>query len=232
MLSVDFIWQDFFVFQQPSVVLLFKEVSFWLIAFLAASAFISFVLQRLIGSPNKRIIQLVIYPFLIIGAYLLLAYVLLPFIGLDSGKLNLSDTISAIISYWYFFLIFPAFSMLMKLPFKFMLTNNEYFQGAVLPGIFEEISYRFFLINSLFMVTKSLEISIFVGILIFSLAHIFQQAMKGFSNWSGLFAINNTLLVGIIDTIVALQYGLIFSIIIHILHNAVAIMTSKGNETE
>jgi|TARA_B100000315_G_scaffold115519_1_gene106041 hypothetical protein len=225
----DFILESLFLFQQESIVPLFAGISLWILILLGIGIAKGELLNRIIGGPQKRMYQIAIYPFLIVGSYFAMIYLVLPFMDLNPQNLELSLILDNIIRYWYFFIIFPAFSALMKLPFKFILKDNEYFQTALLPGVFEEISYRFFLINSLFLVTESMEISIFISILIFSLGHIFQGRLKG---GSGLFAINNTLIAGIIFAIIAIQYGLIFSILVHIVGNAILTFLGQSEEKQ
>ncbi|MFH1770899.1 MAG: CPBP family glutamic-type intramembrane protease [archaeon] len=229
---IDFLLNNIFLFQQASVVPIFEKISLLLVLFLVLAPLLGFILQRLIGGPDKRTVQIVFYPFFVIGMFFLLSYVILPFMGLDYSKLSVGAIFEVIISYWYFFIIFPLLSILFKLPFKFLLKENKYFQTAIIPSMFEELSYRFFLINSLFLVTNSLEVSIFVGILIFSLGHLFQQIKQGLSGWAGLFAINNTIIGGIIYVVVAVHYGLIFAVIIHLLNNVIALMTVMGELQE
>jgi hypothetical protein len=222
----DFILESLFLFQQESIISLFTGISLWILILPGINIGIGELLSRTIGDPQKKVYQIATYPFLLVGSYFAMIYLVLPFMGLNPQSLELSSILGNIIKYWYFFIIFPAFSALMKLPFKFILKDNEYFQTALLPGIFEEISYRFFLINSLFLVTQSMEISIFISILIFSLGHIFQGRLK---NWSGLFALNHTLIAGVIFAVIAIQYGLIFSILVHIAGNAILTILEQSD---
>tara|TARA_B100000315_G_scaffold251934_1_gene287679 strand:- start:403 stop:1116 length:714 start_codon:yes stop_codon:yes gene_type:complete len=225
----DFILESLFLFQQESVILLFAGISLWILILLGIDTGLTELLVKIIGGPQKKLYQLIIYPFLIVGSYFATIYFVLPFMDLDPQNLGILLIFDTIIKYWYFFIIFPAFSALMKLPFKFILKDNEYFQKALLPGIFEEISYRFFLINSVFLVTKSMEMSIFISIIVFSLGHTFQGRLK---NWTGLLAMNYTLIGGIIFAIIAIQYGLIFSILGHIAHNVIATLLGQLEEEQ
>lgn len=91
---------------------------------------------------------------------------------------------------------------------------------AIPTPIFEELAFRILCINTIYLLSQSIEISIILSSIAFALIHI---PNKSNDKWGGPVKINAVLFNGFIWGIVAVQYGLIFAIIIHILLNLIGV---------
>ena len=91
-------------------------------------------------------------------------------------------------------------------------------------GIAEEIAYRYFGINTIFLLTGSLEISLLITTIFFSLSHIITKDSKG---WFGPVNINYALIAGFGYGLLAIKFGIIVAIVMHTIHDIISFLTSR-----
>jgi hypothetical protein len=207
---------NFWFFQTESVVPIFQEWSTIMILILFIIPFVlAFVIDQVLHKSKFHIvIGLILYPILIVAFTWLLSNFGYIF-GFSSIDFNL--LINTAIKYWWVFVLFwpvVGFRLIMKLFIK--EENADKIIGSVPVPIFEELAFRLLAINTIFLITKSIEISLILSTIAFSLIHL---PNKSGDRWGGPVKINATLVMGFFWGIIAIKYGLIFSTIAHIIQN-------------
>ena len=207
---------NFWFFQTESVVSLFQEWSTVMILVLFAIPFVlAFVVDQAIHKSKYHVvIGLVLFPILI-GFFTWLTVTYGSYFGFSELDFNL--LIDTSINHWWIFLLFwpvVGFQLIMRLFIKGE-NANKIIVGIPVP-IFEELAFRLLCINTIFLITNSLVISFLLSTISFSLIHL---PNKSGDRWGGPVKLNATLIMGFCWGIMAIQYGLIFSIIAHIITN-------------
>jgi hypothetical protein len=157
---------------------------------------------------------------LIVATYNILIYFGGVF-GLDFELIGVSAIISNAIKYWWVFLIFwPV--VILKIPFSFFGRKGEGGGNALVSFLFapiyEELAFRYFAINTIFLLTGSIEMAVFFQAIGFSLIHLPNKDKNG---WAGPVSLNFTLVGGLITGIIAVQAGLLIAILSHMIINII-----------
>ncbi|MAG73467.1 hypothetical protein CL620_04070, partial [archaeon] len=210
---------NFWFFQTESVVPLFQEISVWIVI-LFAGLFVVATTVKVIMQKNEQAIPigLLLFPVTIMVAYaVLLLYG--DMFGFNFGSFSLSEMFTHALNYWWVFLIFwPV--VLLKLPLQLIGKKGESDSNSLVSFVFapfyEEIAFRYFAINTLFLLTNSVEIALFFSSIAFALIHL---PNKDGDKWIGPISLNLTFLSGLVFGIIAIQYGLIFAILVHSVAN-------------
>jgi hypothetical protein len=148
------------------------------------------------------------------------------YFGFDLTQISISQIINNAIKYWWVFFIFWPI-VLIGLPFKLIENKSEAVKNIVpiiLVPIYEEFAFRFLAINTIYLLTNSIEISLLFSAIAFSLIHLPNKYEDG---WAGPVVICTTFIGGIAWGIIAITYGLIFSIAVHMIHNLISKLVGK-----
>ncbi|MBU0457671.1 MAG: CPBP family glutamic-type intramembrane protease [Nanoarchaeota archaeon] len=214
---------NFWFFQTEGIVPFFKELplSPIIIILMVASIVLPFVLDQLLFKSKYHVpIGLVLFPILVV----LFTYAFINFgnlLGFDFYSFDFNKLIDTIINHWWiFFLFWPVvgFQLIMRL---FIKGENA---GKIITSIpipiFEELAFRVLCINTIYLLSQSIVISIILSSIAFAIIHL---PNKSNDKWGGPVKINAVFISGFIWGIVAIQYGVIFSIIIHVILNSVGV---------
>ena len=209
-------------FQTESVVPIFKEISIWILILFAISEVIGIVSKMTLNKSEKRVaIGVILFPITLAFWYGLLYSFGSPF-GFDFTSINITDIFSHSIKNWWFFLIFwPV--VLLQIPLGLVGKKGEgggnILVRTIFAPIYEEFAFRLLAINTMFLITNSIEISLFISAIAFTLIHL-PNMDRG--KWVGPVWISSNFTLGMIMGIMAINYGLIFAIIFHSLSNLTA----------
>jgi membrane protease YdiL (CAAX protease family) len=220
---VNEIINNLWFFQTESIVPIFQEISLMILILFVVSMPLTVIIDQVLHKSKQKIaLGFILYPILIIALYGFL-YFFGGYFGFDFPSIDISKIIDNAINYWWvFFIYWPIFAIVAG-PVRLIGRNQ---QGGVSPAvqiifapIWEDFVYRFMAINTIYLLTNSIEISLIFSAIAFSLIHLPNKAGDG---WGGPVAINGTLIMGVAWGIIAIKYGLIFSIAVHMLQNTIA----------
>lgn len=227
MLTITEVINNIWFFQTESIVPIFVELSLMIIIIYGIQFGLAFIISTILDKEKRIIYGFVFFPITLVGSYFIL-YFIGPFFNFNFASIGLSEIIKGIVSAWWvfplIFIIGKLIRLILWLPEKVIqiatkkdFSNQKVNVGAAIrSGIGEEFTDRFLLINTIFLISNSLELSLVLSIIFFSLSHIF---VKNEGKWFGPVAINYTLIAGIGYGIIAIKFGLIVSIIAHIFNN-------------
>lgn len=223
---INEIISNIWFFQTESVVPLFQEISLMILfIFIVSSAVMIFGGAALSKNKQRIIIGFVLYPILIIIFYFLLVS-FGNYFGFDLSQISISQTIDNAIKYWWVFFVFWPI-VLIGLLFKLIGNKSEAIKNVVpiaLAPIYEEFAFRFIAINTIFLLTNSIEISLLFSAIAFSIIHLLNKYEDG---WGGPVTICTTLIGGIAWGIIAINFGLILAIAVHMVHNIISKLVGK-----
>ena len=173
---------NIWLFQTESVVPLFQEWSIVMILILFAIPFVlAFVVDQAIHKSKYHVaIGLTLFPILIV----LLTWLTATY-GFYFGfsKLNFGLLIDTSVKHWWIFLLFwpvVGFQLIMRLFIKGE-NSNKIITSVPVP-IFEELAFRLLCLNTIFLITNSLIISLVLSSIAFSLIHL---PNKSGDKWGG-----------------------------------------------
>ena len=218
---VNEIISNLWLFQTESVVPLFGELSLMILILFVIAKISGIFLDLILNKSNNKIaIGLVLFPIHVVGLYGLL-YFFGGYFGLDFQSLNILDIINYALENWWIFLLFwPV--VLLKIPFGLIGKKGEggknYLVSFIFAPIYEELAFRLLAINTIFLITKSIEISLFLSAIAFALIHLPNMDQGKWVGPSNLWA---NFKFGIFAGIIAINYGLIFAILFHAVGNLI-----------
>lgn len=209
-------------FQTESVVSIFQEISIAILIPFLIAFILPFILDQAIHKSKYHIIiGLVLYPILIVASTLFLANFGYIF-GFSQFDINL--LIDTTIKYWWLLFIFWPITLI-RLVLRFVFRDSQgaenKFTPCVIVPIVEEFAFRLLAINTIFMITNSIEIALVISTIGFTIIHL---TVKSGDRWGGPVKLNATLVMGLFWAIIAIKYGLIFSIAAHIITNSFEIL--------
>jgi hypothetical protein len=223
-------------FQTESVVPLFQELSIMILILFIADFVIGITFKVLMKKTilkQSDIPGLIVYPILIAILYSLL-YFFGGFFDFNFASITISEIFDNAIKYWWVFFIFwpvVLVALPFRLIFKAMGRGSEHagkFMEHIPIGTFEEFAFRYLAINTIFLLTNSIEIALLFSTIAFSLIHLPNMG----EGWNGPFVICSTLISGLIYGIIAIKYGLVFSILAHVLYNMQSVSPIMGSIKE
>jgi hypothetical protein len=182
-----------------------------------------FIIDQIHKSKFRVIIGFILYPILLVilsG----LVYYFGGIFGFDTTSLTIDKIIESLSKCWWcLFIFWPV--VLLRLPLELIGRGKSGEKNKIVPVLFipiyEEFAFRFLAINTIYLLTQSILISLIFSAIAFTIIHLFN---KSGDHWGGPIAINGTLIMGFVFGIIAIQYGLIFSIAAHIINNIFAIL--------
>ena len=210
-------------FQTESVVALFKEISIIILILFVVDFILAVVLDQVLMRSKYHIpIGLTLWPiFVVILTYLFYSFGGL--LGFNFYQFEFNNLLGYAIKHWWVFVVFWIMTLFGNIPYSLgKLTKNEKvmnFFGTFFTPIHEEFFFRYLGINTIYVLTNSIEIAIIFSSIGFTLIHL---PNKSGDKWGGPVKINATLFMGFALGIIAVKYGFIFAIAIHILNNLLA----------
>lgn len=210
-------------FKTESVVPLFQELSIIILILFVAKFVIGVTLDQVLNRQKNYIpISLILWP-IFIAILTLLFYSFGGLLGFEFYQFDIGTLFDYATKYWWTFFVFWIMTLFGNIPATLAKwSKNEKamgFFGTVLTPTFEELAFRYIGINTVYLLTNSIEISIVFTAIGFSLIHLPNRSGD---RWGGPVKLNATLFMGFATGIVAVKYGLIFAILIHAINNFLA----------
>ncbi len=210
-------------FQTESVVPLYQELSIIILILYVAEFIIGNIWDQVLHKSKYHIpLGLSLWPAYIV-VLTLAFYSFGGLLGFEFLQFELSTIFENAIKYWWVFFVFWFMTLFGNIPYTLAKwSKNEKVMGSFgtfITPIFEELAFRFIGINTVYMLTNSIEISIIFTAIGFSLIHL---PNKSGDKWGGPVKINASLLMGFVLGIIAVKYGLIFAIGLHMINNFLA----------
>ena len=220
---VNDIINNIWLFQTESVVPLFQELSIIILILFIADFIVGITLDQVLHKSKHHILLgLTLWP-IFIAIFILLFYSFGGLLGFNFYQFEIGALFDYAIKYWWVFFVFWIMTLFGNIPYTLAKwSKNEKVMGlfgTFVTPIFEELAFRLIGINTVYMLTNSIEISIIFTAIGFSLIHLPNRSGD---KWGGPVKINATLLMGFASGIIAVKYGLIFTIAIHIINNFLA----------
>lgn len=219
------------MFWRPEIAWIAGAFDFRTVAVLFGISFaFAFVVDLILGNPKFRLFAVVtLIP--VIAAWILLYS---PFMGLAgmevAGGFGLfrevgsvftghMGTIVTFLVVWSLFELAVTLGLMRLVSVILHNPLEAHIDAWIVAPLMEEYAFRWVLMGMLLGWGVSVELAILVQAIVFAISHVKNGIVHGLDSWVGIASANITVPLGFTLGFVALNYGLLYAFLLHVVFN-------------